>query len=280
MGRWTNFLGSPKAITAATAQTLVWTGNDLPSDGVVGFHFAVLDAAAVTNVNELATCMTRLRIKADSTTIVDIPLAHFQAHQERFSQANFAAAPTNQAWSVWLNMFDIVDDDLADRCQFPRGTVPTVELTTSAAVVAGSAFCGWTQSDQPADYYPVLLSGPMNIPAGAVNQTFPISEPGMMRGYGLNTVGLQRVRLEISGFQYEYLPGVDYAPPTTAGNAGDMFRGTEQIENGTTFTDPIWHRLYMVEAGLGSSRIELSTRAAIWAGTANEFSYWAVRPQQ
>lgn len=276
MGRWTNFLGSGKAIGAGAVQTITFTGNDLPGSGMVALHFATQGAVAATTA--IQHVMARLRIKADSTTIFDVNLAHYQAWMQRFSQANYTPSIVGsvQRWTVWLNMFDIVDDDLADVCQFPKGAVPTVELTTAATVTAGTVFAGWTITDQPAAYYPVLIGQQMNIPAAAVNQSFPITEPGMLRGYGLNTVGLDRTRLELSGFQYEYLPGVSYNAPTTG---GDMFRDTNQAEDGIVTDNPCMHRLYNVQAGQGSSRIELTTLVAVWAGVTNELSTWAIRPQ-
>jgi len=275
VGRITNFLGSPKTIAATTAQTIVWTGNELPSQGLVAIHFATTGGAN----NSLANCMAnRLRIKADSTTIFDVSLTAYQSWLQRFSQANLSPGNAVLAWSVWFNMLDIVDDDLADACQFPRGTVPTVELNTNASVAAGSAYIGWTVSDVEADYYPVLIGQAMNFAAPGAgtteNLSFPITEPGMLRGFAMPTVGLSRLRLDLSGAQYEYLPGALYQGTAT----GDMFRDAQAIEDNQSVTTTIWHRLYGTQAGLGASRVELAV-GTTWGGVANEITTWAVRPQ-
>lgn len=285
MARYTNFLGSAKVIAATTAQTLVWTGNDLPGSGLVALHFAFKGSgnAANTLAEVFPASGGRLRVRADGNTIVDLNFGMFSAHQERFSQANYAPLSTATAFSLWLNMSDIVDDDLADTCQFPKGAMCTVELTTAATTKLGSAVCGWTQTNVPAKFSPYLVGQQMNIPAGAINQSFPISEPGLIRGYGLPTVGLDRAKLTLQGFDWDFLPGAVYnTADVTAAPLGDMFRDSEQIENGIVITNPIWHRVNELPGSVGGSRVELTTTAATgssWAGTANELTIWSVRPQ-
>lgn len=281
MARYKNFLGSGKTITAGAVQTLIWTGNDLPGSGLVALH--VVAVGSGTDANTLAETVTRTRVRADGNTIVDISTPFFRSHQERFSQANYGPPTGATAWTIWLNMFDIVDDDLADACQFPKGAMCTLEITTAASVVAGTAYCGWTQSTVEPRYSPYLVGQQMNIAAGAVNGTFPISEPGMIRGFGINTVGLDRVKFTLQGFDWDFLPSAVYlSSNVTTGPQGDMYRDAEQCENGTTITDPIWHRVNELPGSVGGSRVEITTTTATgsgWAGVTNELALWSIRPQ-
>jgi hypothetical protein len=188
MGRFTNFLGSGKTFDAASptasayaSQVVTFTGNDLPSAGVVAYHFGM--TADTFNI------VNRIRVKADNRLIYDVGPLHFRKWCERFSSVGYSMPTANLRFTIPFNLFDIVDDDLADVCQFPRGTVPTVELTlqckngsTPASITGGKIYAGWTQTDAQPVFYPTLIGQQMNISASATNATFPISERGAIRG--------------------------------------------------------------------------------------------------
>lgn len=269
MSRFKSFNGAAKAITVTAAQVVQFTGNDLPSQGVVAFHFTTSGAN-----NTFANICTRVRVKADNVLITDVGPTHLRKWGERFTQANYAPATTAVRWSLWFNMSDIVDDDLADKCQFPRGTVPTVEFTTNANTSAGFIIAEWTQSDVPAEFYPRLIGQPMNIPASQVQQRFPLSDPSMLRGIIHESTGVDRWQLRLNGFDWEQLAGPQYNGLT----AGDGILETEQIEDGTTITGTSARRLPMVPASSGSSEVILSTGAG-WGGVGNEVTLWGIWPQ-
>ena len=274
MGRFTSFLGSPKTVAATTAQVLTFTGNDLPSAGVVAFHLVFTGSG-----NDVVD-IDRIRVKADNKLIYDVNLLHLRKWQERFSTVGYALPTNVSRLTIPFNLFDIVDDDLADVCQFPRGTVPTVEVVTLNTTVAGNCYAGWTQTDAQPVFYPTLIGQQMNIAASATNATFPINYQGAIRGMVTNTAGLKRFRAEINGFQYQHLPGIQYLGTAT----GDMLLESNSLEDGAgssggvTITTAAGLRIPMVVASQGSSRIELDTDSG-WGGTGNELTVWAINNQ-
>lgn len=284
MARWTSFLGSGKAVTGSTAQVVTFTGNDLPSAGVIAYHFAWQGSG---NDN---TDITRIRVKADNRQIFDVGYKHYAKWLERFSQNGFAPATSLQRFSIWFNLLDIVDDDLADVCQFPRGAVPTVEITTGSSTVGGTIYAGWTQTDQAPQFYSQLIGQQMNIAASATNATFPISTTGAIRGAILDTTALGRAKMELNGFTYHQLIGPNYLGQS---NLGDMSLAASDVEDGAgstggvTITQQVGLRVPMIVASSGASRVELDTGSG-WASanssglgtaTANELTLWTVHNQ-
>lgn len=279
MGRFTSFLGSGKPVQNAAAQVITFTGNDLPSAGVVAYHFVTTATTGATDVADI----TRIRVKADNRLIYDVNQLHFRKWQERFSTVGYALGTALTRWTIPFNLFDIVDDDLADTCQFPRGTVPTVEITLGTGSAGGSIFAGWTQTDAQPVFYPTLIGQQMNIAASAVNATFPINSQGAIRGMIVNTVGLSRFKAELNGFQYHQLTGASYLGAAT----GDMVLESQALEDGAgtaggvTIDTAAGLRIPMVVASQGSSRVELDT-GTTWGGatpTQNELTLWAVNNQ-
>lgn len=277
MGRWTSFLGSSKGLAASSVTT--FTGNDLPSAGVVAFHFAMKPSG------NIVSDIDRIRVKADNRLLYDVRLSHFQKWQERFSTVGYALPGSLQRFTIPFNLFDIVDDDLADTCQFPRGTVPTVEITTNAGAVAGDIYVGWTQTDAQPVFYPTLLGQSMNIAPGVKNATFPINERGAIRGAILDTVGVDRFKMELNGFTYHQLAGNQYGGAVAF---GDMLLESQSLEDGAgtsgrvTIDAQVGLRVPMIVASQGASRVEMDTvtgGATPWVGVTNEITLWAVHNQ-
>lgn len=272
MARWTSFLGSGKTLAASSVTS--FTGNDLPSAGVVAFHF-VMNGSGNTLAN-----ISRVRVKADSRLIVDISQAHLRKWLERFSQNGFALPTTYARFTLPFNLMDIVDDDLADICQFPRGAVPTVEITTGASAGAGTVYAGWTQTDQAPEFYSTLIGSAMNIGASITNANYPIASQEAIRGVVLDTTGLKRLKLELNGFAYHQLTGVDYQASVTT---GDMTLAASDVEDGAgssggvTITSQAALRVPMIQASSGASRLEMDT-ASGWSA-ANELTLWGIGNQ-
>jgi len=287
MGRFTNFLGSGKPITASTVQTLTFTGNDLPSAGVVAFHIVTQSANTSGATATPMSAISRIRVKADNRLIFDVSGDHFRKWQERFSSVGYAFKTDGNRLTIPFNLFDIVDDDLADVCQFPRGTVPTVELTTTTSATTGFVYAGWTQTDAQPVFYPTLLGQALGISSNVVNATFPINERGAMRGVVLDTLGLRRAKLTLNGFDYHQVTGSAYSN-AQYGITGDLSVETQALEDGSgnsgsaVITSQVGLRVPMVLANTGTSRIELDTSNAtgmVWAGVGNEITTWAVHNQ-
>lgn len=265
--RWHAANMSGKAISNLVAQTLSFTGNDLPSTGVVAFHFATVGGAA----NSLANVMANgFRVKADGQTIYDADVTAFRKWNERFSQANYAPATSALRFSIWFNFQDIIDDDLADTCQFPPGTVPTVEFLTNASVVTGSILAGWTQCDVEQHFVPLLLQQANNIGVTQRQAQFPINTPGgsAIRGLILPTTGLGTLRLELNSFAYINVTSALYQNAAT----GDMLLELDSNEDPGTITTHVAKRVPMVVPTRGLSRLVLDTEST-WSA-ANAVTLW------
>lgn len=280
MARWTSFLGSGKDIAATTGTntTIVsFTGNDLPTAGVIAYHF-VLRSNTVNSLN-------RVRVKADNRQIYDVSAAHFRKWQERFSQNGFALPTGYARFTIPFNLMDIVDDDLADACQFPRGTVPTVELVlggsagTATTAATPGIFAGWTQTDQAPQFFPQLVGQALNIGTSQTNATYNLTTQGAIRGLMLDTTSLNRAKIELNGFSYHQLTGANYLNVST----GDMTLASQDLEDGagssggTTLTAQVGLRVPMIAASSGASRIELDTGSS-WSAS-NEVTLWTIHNQ-
>jgi hypothetical protein len=269
--RWHAENMSAKAVSNLVAQTISFTGNDLPSTGVVAFHFCTTGAA-----NTLANILANgFRVKADGQTIYDTDVTALRKWMERFTQGNYAPATTATRWSLWFNFSDIVDDDLADTCQFPPGTIPTVEFLTNASAVTGSVFGGWTQCDVEQHFTPYLLQQANNIGATQKQAQFPINTPGnaAIRGLILPTTGLGTLRLELNSYPYINNTSALYQNVAT----GDMLQELDAIEDGSTSGAPTitTHaaiRVPMIVPSQGLSRLVLDTEST-WTA-ANAITLW------
>jgi hypothetical protein len=270
MARWSNFNGSGKTITVTAAQTISFTGNDMPSSGVVAYH------VVTTGANNNLTNITRLRLKADGQTIYDVDTTHFRKWFERFTQANTAPSLTNLRFTIPVNFCDIIDDDLADVCQFPPGTVPTLEIVTGAGTSAGSAFVGWTQTDQECHFTPMLLGQAMNIAASQTQSQYPLTVPGdaMIRGFTIVDTNLAVLRMELNQFLYHQQIGPLYLAATT----GDMVLEGDSWEDPASITTHGARRIPMISPTPGTSRLLLDTGAGYSA--ANEVTLWMARGVQ
>ena len=265
--RWSNFNGANKPVTGGVIQTVSFTGNDLPSSGVIAYHIVTTAAAnSLTNI-------TRLRLKSDGTTIYDVATAPFRRWFERFTQANTVPGLTLQSFTIPVNFCDIIDDDLADVCQFPPGTVPTLEIVFSAASAAGNVFCGWTQSNQDCHFTPMLLGNATNIGINQNASQFPITVPGdaQIRAVIHDTTGIGTFRIELNQFWYHQQIGALYLGVAT----GDMTIEGDRWEDPATVTTQTARRIPMITPQAGISRLLLDT-GATYPATA-ELTLWMAR---
>lgn len=276
MARFSSFLGSAKPVSAAVVNVLTFTGNDLPSAGVIAYHGVF--AGSGNNVTDI----TRIRVKADNQLIYDTNLLHFQKWSERFSAKGYAQPGAAARFTIPFNLVDVVDDDAADMCQFPRGAVPTVEITTASTVVAGQLLMGWTQTTVDPMLFPTLLGQPLNIGVSQTNAQFPVNDRGALRGMMINTAGLARLKCVLNGMTWHELSGVDYPGGATA--YGDMLLESQAFEDGAgasgtaVVTTAAALRLPDQIPSGGASFLQLDTSAS-WGGVSNEATFWALRNQ-
>ena len=184
----------------------------------MAFHLIV----AATG-NTLAD-IDRVRVKANGQTVVDCSLAELQAYQERFSPKGASDVSTGAALTIPLNVLDGGSDDNQDKCQFMPGASATVEVVFNAGAVAGTALLGWTKTTIDPEYYMTLIGTPMGITGANNGFRVPLSAPGLVQGFGIETPDLSRIRVVLGGLEVCNLPGIQFG---TA--AGDMIRESQAL---------------------------------------------------
>lgn len=264
MARFLDFNQSTKVTAANT--TVTFTATDIPGDGVVAY---ILD---FTGAGMTIGDLTRIRVKAGGNQIWDVDFAHYAAWFERYSYSNRApaAADTRMTIPFWLPGYS--DENVADQSQFPKGAAPSLELVIGAGGAAGTVTCSWLRSTVAPKWYPAFLGNTLNWAASTNNNRYPLTEPGTIKGIGLNTTGLTRGRLELGGVKrFE------------AGSAGLI--ESQSYYSPVTLANPLMYDLAGPDfltggqsAPPGVSAI-YGDLAAGWAGVANEASVFALRNQ-
>lgn len=299
MARRRDYSAQSKTIAASTTNT--FTSSEIPSTGVLAYHLGWTGTSRIDH-------LTRIRVKANGVSIYDLSPAMLRAFIRRFSKSNYptplAAIPNSnvigtasisttsqagtsrQRFTIPFCLLDAMSDGERDATQFPPDSQVTIELQWGASGAAGSLFCGWTQTDQPAQFYPKLYGSQMNIAASTANGRYNLQDDGLIRAVGVNTVGLERLKVVLAGEQIFHGQGIQVAGTAT----GDLISESEQLDNGyseisdaltTTpatgslnlvtadVVDPLFVKIDGPQAVPGASYVELQTGAA-WVGAANE----------
>jgi hypothetical protein len=244
--------------------TCVWSASEISGDGVAGYILH-LDTAAGDTISTI----DRVRIKSAGSTILDLSLTNLISYIQRASRSNFTAnVAVDQSLSIPLW---VLDGRGSERYAsgFPNAQSPTVEVVQNAGATAGTLFLGWRMYDTPFPFYTMATSTATNCPPGSINFRVPINSPGLLRYFGVNTTGLDRIRIIVNGQQLWDL-------------SGDILRESQQLEglDGATAGDYMTFRLQeMVPVTAGNSYAEFSTSAATWAGVTNEFTTVTMVPQ-
>jgi hypothetical protein len=268
MARKASFQGSAKTVTVTAVQTIVFTPTDIESAGCVQLMFA-WTGAGNTNAD-----IDRVRVRAGGDIIVDVPFADLQAYQQRFSKNNTANAGAGTAFSIPLNFLDAPTQEAQDKCQFPPNREIQVEVVTLNTTVAGTLFCGWKQTDVPAEFYMRYYSSQLNIGTSVRNGKFPFAEGGIIRGFTLPVAGIDRAELVVSDRSAWRLSGAQFGGVAS----GDLFTEKDFFDDGSTVTT---RRCSSVDLGLpaaaGSSYLVMDTGAA-WSGVTESGSIYAAVP--
>lgn len=283
MARTHSFSPAVKTLTLNATNTVVWNPSEIDSAGVIAFHI-LCDSNNTTVVD--ASYIDRIRVKANGQTVVDITGTQLRAYQERFSPKGGSDVTTASYLTIPLNSLDAKSDDDGDRCQFMPGASATVEVTTTTLPVAagGSAASlrlGWSKTTVAPEFYMTLLSNQCNIAASQTNARVPLGGPGFVQGVGMNTAGLGRARLILSGLEVANISGAQY---NSAGTSGDLLRAISSLYDGVDDASEITTFQYTklaqgLEANPATSWIELTTGAS-WGGASNEISLYTLVPVQ
>lgn len=295
MGRIVDYNATGKTIAAST--TVTFTSSDIPSSGVVAYH------VTMTGVGNSFNAIDRIRVKANGIVFYDITSALFRSFVQRWTNGgtrypagniiqNLGTPGTAVNWrrfTIPFCMLDYEKHEEQDVCQFPVGSNVTIEIVFNANGVAGSAFCGWTETDVHPRCWPKLYSNQMNIGASQTNGRYAFAEDGVLRGFGIETTGLSRFRAVANGRQIYHAAG---QPADSASVTEDaMFLETEQVfglptpalAGGTaaqdnSVQDPSWIKVHAGETGsAGRTFVELGTTTA-FVGAASELGIYAIVP--
>lgn len=301
MGRISDWQSNSKTISAGAAQTIAFTSSDIPASGVVMYHIIL------TGTGNTLAAIDRFRVKSNGLPFIDITSGLYRAFIQRFTggrvhyPANQAQPPTPSAagtvqdwrrFTIPLCFVDREKSEEADVCQFPVGSAPTVEIVMNTGAVAGTAFIGWTETDVTPLCWPKLYSQQANIAASAANARFPLVEDAVIRGFGVETTGLNRFRAVLNGTQIYHAQG---QPANSTSFTEDMmFLETEQLAGGVTYSlatavtaaldnsivDPAWIKVTKGErATAGRSFCEFQTTGA-WSGATSELGVYAIQPYE
>jgi len=259
MAIFRNYNAGARAIAPGVAQTVTWNSSDIPGTGVSAYHIDFTGAG-----NDFAN-VTRIRIKAAGQTIWDLDPTHLQAMTQRFGRSNLAPAGADTSFILPLFKADFGDNEgMKFLGGFPRGLAPTLEIDLDAAVAAGNAFCGWSQSDQPFAFYSKSIGSQTNIAAGVVNGRVPLTQDGLIRGISINTVGLNRLKIQMSGVQLLNLSGA-------------QLLAYQRLENTAVVVDPMFFPIEFPFAAIGGdSYFELDTQGGVWVGPNNEITVHSI----
>lgn len=252
-----------KALAGTTAATTVFNSSDIPGTGVSKYHLSLTTTSGTTN--DFST-IVRSRIKAAGQTIWDVASAHLQAITQSMGRSNLAPVAGSTSWTLPMTKINYGDNDALQYLGgFPKGLAPTIEVVNSGAGGPGTLTAGWTQSDQPFQFFPKLLGSQLNIPASVTNARFPITQDGLIAGFSINTTGLDRIRVKLSGVEIMNISGA-------------QFLATQQIDNTVVVTNPYFIKLEFPMGALGGdSFFELDTNSS-WAGVSNEVTIYSILP--
>lgn len=277
--------------TVSGGNTTTFNSTMIPSTGLTSISFAM------TGANNTLANIARIRVKANGQTIYDTTPDFLRAFIQRRTNGivcyprnaaldQLGSAGVGQSFRRFTIPFlDLAapTPDMAERCQFPRGANITVELQFGAGASSGLCFIGYSQSDQAAECYPKLISQPMNCNVSQTNYRYNFSDEGIVRAFGLNSLGLSRARLVLAGAQVFHCFGSATANGTDLTDS--LFVEMQQLWNRTTdmqaasagvpvtFYDPYVQNLdTALVAPSGNSYVELAT-GTNWGGatpTSNE----------
>ena len=250
-----------KTIVNATAATYSFGASEIAGDGVAAYYIAL------TGTNDDFGSISRVRVKSGGQVIMDVPQAHLTAFIQRMSTSKWAMAGADTAFTMPLYTLDAKG---AERYAsgFPNGQAPTVEVVVDGTGAAGTITCGWRLFEGQFPFYSLLISSQMNIGSSSVNGRYPLTQGGLLRGFSVETTGLDRLRLVINGKQLFNLSG-----PLL-----QQSQAMEGQDGGSTNT--LFFKIdEMLPITAGNSFIELDTLAG-WSGTSSEVSVYSYIPQE
>ena len=252
--------------TATTADTII-----IPSERITQQR-GIVELNIIMTVVQFQH-LTRIVVKVNGREKVDWTPAQFRQYLQRFSGRNSTAAypaNTDTSWSIPFYALELDEgDERRYRQQLEPGAV-SIELTKNNTPGAGTVAVEWSYSNDPAlAYFEVSRQG-IGIAANATREEKTFSQEGFLKGYSLNTTGLNEARISWNA-------GTADSPVWDS-----LFEGTglalieeQRIDDGSAAVDPISRRLPKPVP----CRLKfILTTGGTWGGVTNEFVSYRVRP--
>lgn len=273
--------------TIAASTTIQFTNSDIPSNQVGAYYLAF------TGSGNTWTNVSRVRVKANNTTLFDFAPEFLRAWIQCFTHGN-VTYPKNTAQDplgagtagdfrrMTIPFFDPSQptEDAQDLFQFPRNSQVTLEVVFGSGAGAGTCFCGWMESDRKPIGFPKFVGAQMNISASQATSKYQFSEEATVKAFVLNTIGNTRTRIQVDGAQVYHMQGQATASSTVTADSlvlesmqldspcTGIAAGTAAVPN--NLTNPYCIKLPQDRpATPGRSFVELSTDSN-WGGVTNE----------
>jgi hypothetical protein len=252
-----------KVIANATAAVYSYGASEIAGDGVASYIVTLTG----TNDDYGSIGAGHISVKAGGQPIVAVLPAHLTAFIQRMSTSKWAMAAADTGFQIPLYTLDAKGEERY-ACGFPNGMSPTLEIPVDGTGSAGTMTAGWRLYEGQFPFYPLLLGSALNWTASTTNNRFPITQGGLLRGFSINTTGLDRLRLVIGGKQLFNLSGPQLVQSQAmeggdGGSTNEMFFKIDE--------------LLPITAGNSFAEGDV---AAGWAGVANQITLYSYVPQE
>lgn len=251
------------------AGTLTFKGRGIRSQGVVAYKFDITTGQF--------SDITNIKVYAGGATIFNCSGLQLKAMIYRLSRGNYLIPATATRFTIPFYALDLPANSQGNRPvrspedgmlrynqQFPGKLEPQIEITSSASMVA---LIGAVFTDEPGFLYPTFLTTGLGSPAGAGdNQTFDITNPGLIRGFTFPVTGLNRLRVDFASRQrFEW--------------DKNLFIEDGQLESGdlATLNEPTFVKIHGPEEALKTTQF-LFDVGATWAAN-TQAAIYSVLPQ-
>jgi len=258
-----DYNGQATTIAGSSAAVYSYGASEISGDGVASFILTMTG----TNCDFGSIGTGHIVVKAGGQPIVSVLPAHLTAFIQRMSTSKWAMASADTSFQIPLYTLDAKGDERYSS-GFPNGQSPTVEIPVDGTGSAGTLTIGWRLYEGQYPFYPLLLGSALNWTASTSNNRFPITQGGLLRGFSINTTGLDTFRLVIGGKQLFSLSGPQLIQSQAmegqdGGSSNEMFFKIDEML-------PITAGNSFAEGSVGSG----------WGGVSNQITLYSYVPQE
>lgn len=259
-----------QSIAAATAATISFNPSELPGSQVNGPYIANWFLQTTGANNSLTAAITRVRVKANTQDIWNIPSAHLRAFVEGMAPANTIPPAARLRLTIPQNALGRYTRDQYIAA-FPIGAAPQVEFDVDATSSAGVATIAWDAVKTPPQWFSKFLSRNTNVPATTNPGRVNLDQRGeWLYGIGFPLVGatgILSVRLVINSRQVMFLDQ-------------NFLLEAQFMMNPQSLVTTYFHRLDEMELIDGECYLEIVTGAGASSNDIISFLTLAAQPVQ